>query len=182
MLSITIKGIEGWDEEKEEFVDIEKDKTIQLEHSLLSISKWESKWKKPFLLKDEKTYEETVDYIRCMTVTKNVDPKLYSRITNEHISKVAAYIEDSMTATWFSKETKQKAYSREVITSEIVYYWMVAFNIPFECEKWHFSRLLTLIRVCNAKQSKPEKRNKREMLQSRAALNEARKKKLHTRG
>lgn len=182
MLSITIKGIEGWDEEKEEFVDIEKDRTIQLEHSLLSISKWESKWHKPFLQKTEKTKEETIDYIRCMTVTKNVESELYSRLTNDHISKVSKYIEDSMTATWFSKDAKQKTSSREVITSEIIYYWMVAFNISFECEKWHLNRLLTLIRVCNAKQSKPEKRNKREMLQSRAALNEARKKRLHTRG
>ena len=146
MLKITIPGQEFWDEEKEVFVNT-KGATLQLEHSLVSLSKWESKWHKPFLGNGDKTVEETVDYIRCMTLTQNVNPSVYDFITNEIIGRVSDYIDDSMTATWFSKEDKSSP-NREVITAEIIYYWMIALNIPFECQKWHLNRLLTLIRVC----------------------------------
>ena len=134
MLKITIPGQELWDEGKEEFVST-KGTTLQLEHSLVSLSKWESKWHKPFLGKGDKTVEETVDYIRCMTLTQNVDPSVYGFITNEIMGQVSDYIDDSMTATWFSKEEK-KTFSQEVVTAELIYYWMIALNIPFECQKW----------------------------------------------
>lgn len=183
MLTITVPSIEAWDEKKEEFVIVEKETTIVLEHSLVSISKWESKWHKPFLNNNqEKTNAELIDYVRCMTVTKNIKPDVYFRLSKENLDDISSYIDDTMTATWFSDDKKKKPTIREIITSEVIYYWMVQFNIPFECEKWHLNRLLTLIRVCNAKLKKPEKRSNREMLASRAALNAARKKKLNTRG
>lgn len=181
MLRIAIAaGLELWDEEKEEFI-YPKTVFLQLEHSLVSLSKWESKWHKPFLGKGDKTVEETVDYIRCMTLTQNVDPSVYGFITNEIIQQVSDYIDDSMTATWFSKEEKGVA-SREVVTSELIYYWMVALNIPFECQKWHLNRLLTLIRVCNVKNAPPEKLSQREIAKRQAAINAARRKARKSKG
>lgn len=183
MLTLDIKAVEGWDEKKQEFVNEYPSQTLVLEHSLMSISKWESKWHKPFLSDNNKSADEIIDYIRCMTINRNIDNSVYSRLTQKDIDAVVAYIDDPMTATWFSDDKNlKKRRPTEIITAEIIYYWMVAFNIPFECEKWHLNRLLTLVRVCNAKQEKPKKRNKREMLQSRAALNAARKKQLNTRG
>ena len=121
MLQLVLPRIEGWDEENEEFVTIAKEQKLTLEHSLVSLSKWESKWHKPFLTKDTKSVEETLDYIRCMTLTQNVDPNTYKRITNEHINQVNAYIADTMTATWFRKDAVKKP-SNETITSERIYY------------------------------------------------------------
>jgi isocitrate dehydrogenase kinase/phosphatase len=179
MLKVTIPSIELFDERNQEFVSL-KEVTLQLEHSLVSLSKWESKWRKPFLSKDEKTIEETIDYIRCMTVTQNVDEEVYRRITNEILIQVRKYIEEEMTATTFTKENK--TINREIITAEIIYYWMIALNIPFECQKWHLNRLLTLINVCNLKNSPPKKMNKKELANRNAALNAARKKALHSEG
>jgi hypothetical protein len=158
-----------------------KEHELCLEHSLVSLSKWESKWHKPFLTKDEKTVEETIDYIRCMTITQNVDSKTYDFITIDNISQVREYIEAKMTATTFSNNN-QKITNREVITSEIIYYWMVAMNIPFECQKWHLNRLLTLINVCNIKNSPPKKMGKREVMSRNAALNAARRNSLNSQG
>ena len=141
MRQIIIPKIEMWDEVNEEFIYVEE-QTLRLEHSLVSLSKWESKWCKPFLTKENKTIEETIDYIRCMTITQNVDPKVYNCITNEQINQVNQYIEAPMTATWFSKDKNTKT-SREQITSELIYYWMISLGIPFECQKWHLNRLLT---------------------------------------
>ena len=174
MLRITIPGQEFWDEEREEFVHT-AGATLQLEHSLIALSKWESKWHKPFLGKGNKTIEETIDYIRCMTLTQNVNPEVYKLITNDVIDEVTAYIDDSMTATWFSDKDKTPP-SREVVTAEIIYYWMITLDIPFECQKWHLNRLLTLIKVCNAKNSPPKKRSKREIALEHAAVNAARRK------
>lgn len=183
MLTLFIPAVEEWDDVKQEFVEPIPAQNLVLEHSLMSISKWESKWHKPFLDKKDKTLEEILDYIKCMTISKNVDDRVYQRLTNENINSVVAYIDDPMTATWFSDDKIMKNRRQtEIITAEIIYYWMVAFNIPFECEKWHLNRLMTLIRVCNAKQEKPKKQNKKEMMRSRAALNAARKKQLNTRG
>ena len=125
--------------------------TILLEHSLVSLAKWESHWKKPFLSKDQKTRAETIDYIRCMTLTANVNREFYNTLTQENINAVNAYINDSMTATTFYDGGKTKSPSREIITAELIYYWMVSLQIPFECQNWHLNRLLTLIRVCNIK-------------------------------
>ena len=179
MLTLTIPAREYWDEQKEEFVYQSK-KTIQLEHSLVSLSKWESKWHKPFLSKDSKSKEEIEDYIRFMTITQNVNPDLYKSLTSDHYKQINAYIDDPMTATWFRKE-RQKPTSEQV-TAELIYYWMIALNIPFECQKWHLNKLLTLIKICNIKQQPDKKMSKREILANNAALNAARRARLHTKG
>lgn len=180
MLQIVIPAIELWDEETQEFIQV-KEQTLQLEHSLVSLSKWESKWNKAFLGKQPKSVEETLDYIKCMTLTKNVDPNIYKWISNENIQKINKYIEAPMTATTFMEDPSNKR-NNEIVTSELIYYWMVTLNIPFECQKWHLNRLLTLIRVCNVKNTPPKKRSRREIMSRNAALNAARKKKLNTKG
>ena len=180
MLHLTIKAQELFDEAKQEFVTI-KGKTLVLEHSLVSISKWESKWNKPFLDPKPKTLEETIDYIKCMTLTQNVDPDIYQYISNDNINEVNRYIEATMTATTFSKENS-KGGGREVITSELIYYWMIAHQIPFECQKWHLNRLLTLIKICNIKSEPPKKRSRGEIMSRNAALNAARRKQFNTKG
>ena len=180
MLQITIPSVEEYDEVNNEFT-VSKECVLQLEHSLVSLSKWESKWHKPFLIKGDKTNEESIDYIRCMTVTQNVSPEVYDHITQVIINEVVAYIEAPMTATTFSQNDKNIV-NREVITAEIIYYWMVALNIPFECQKWHLNRLLTLINVCNIKNQPPKKMSKAEMFSRNRALNEARRRTLNTPG
>lgn len=180
MLRITIPAVEQWDEQKQEFI-YTKEQTLQLEHSLLSLSKWESKWCKAFLSKGNKTREETLDYIKCMTITSNVDPNVYNSLTNEHIDLINKYIEAPMTATCFSDDKNNRG-SREVVTAELIYYWMIALNIPFECQKWHLNRLLTLVRVCNIKNAPPKKMSKRATASRYAQLNAARRKQLGTKG
>jgi oligoribonuclease NrnB/cAMP/cGMP phosphodiesterase (DHH superfamily) len=180
MLRITIPAVEQWDEAKQEFI-YTKEQTLSLEHSLVSLSKWESKWCKAFLTKDEKTFEETLDYIKCMTLTQNVDPEVYNYLTNGNIKEINEYIEAPMTATYFSDEKTSKI-SREQVTAELIYYWMIALNIPFECQKWHLNRLLTLIKVCNIKNQPPKKRSKKDIMSRNAALNAARRKQLNTKG
>ena len=180
MLRITIPAVEQWDEAKQEFI-YTKEQTLSLEHSLVSLSKWESRWCKPFLTKQEKTFEETLDYIKFMTITQNVDPEIYRYLTNENINEINRYIEAPMTAAYFSDEKNSKT-NREQITAELIYYWMIALNIPFECQKWHLNRLLTLIKVCNIKNQPPKKRSKKEIMSRNAALNAARRKQLNTKG
>ena len=180
MLTIVIPEMEFWDEINEEFI-YPKGQTLQLEHSLVSLSKWESKWHKPFLYTKEKTEEETLDYIRCMTITQNVDPDVYNRLTNDNIRQINEYIENPMTATTFTDEKNSKS-SKEIITAEIIYYWMVSLNIPQEYQKWHLNRLITLIRVCNVKNTPPKKRSMRDVMNRNRALNEARRKQLHSKG
>lgn len=177
--TIKIPEQELWNETKQEFYYI-KPATLQIEHSLVSLSKWESKWHKPFLGKEEKTMEETIDYIRCMTITQNVNPEVYQFITDDVVDQIAEYIEDPMTATWFS--SKPKKLGRDVVTSELIYYWMVIHNIPFECQKWHLNRLITLIRVCNEMNTPKKKRSARQIAKDNAALNAARRKALNSKG
>lgn len=180
MLQITIPATEQWDETNESFINT-KEQTLQLEHSLVSLSKWESKWKKPFLSKTERTREETLDYIKCMTLTQNVDPNVYRFLSPDIIKKVNDYIADPMTATTFSKNQNGKP-NREVITSEIIYFWMVSYNIPMECQKWHLNRLMTLIKVCDVKNQTPKKQSPKECMRNNAALNAARRKQFNTKG
>ena len=177
MLRITIPATELWDESKEEFINI-KEQTLQLEHSLVSLSKWESKWCKPFLGKDEKTDEEAIDYIRCMTITQNVDPIIYNFIPNDIREQISKYINAPMTATWFNEEKKNGSSSKQ-ITAELLYYWMISFNIPMECQKWHLNRLITLIKVCSEENKPKKKMSKKELYSRNAAINAARRKK-HT--
>lgn len=180
MLKILVPKLELFDESKGEFHEV-KEQELQLEHSLVSLSKWESKWKKPFLTKGNKTTEETLDYIRCMTLTQNVDPKTYLALNSKIVDEVSEYIYDSMTATTFSDQMNKSA-NREVITAEIIYYWMITFSIPFECQKWHLERLLTLIKVCSIKNQPKKKLKPGEIAARNRSLNEARKAKLGTKG
>ena len=180
MLRITVPATELWDEEKQQFV-VFKGQTLQLEHSLVSVSKWESKWQKAFLTGKPKTADETLDYIKCMTLTQNVSADTYRYLSQDNIEEINKYISSPMTATYFSDQ-KQRRGSNETTTSELIYYWMIALNIPFECEKWHLNRLLTLIRVCSIKNGPQKKMSQREILGQNAALNAARRKKLNSRG
>jgi hypothetical protein len=179
MLKITIPNIEKYDAVRNEFIN-SKECTIQLEHSLVSLSKWESKWRKPFLSKEPMTIEETMDYISCMTITQNVDPDIYKNITLENIKQVNEYIDAPMTATIIRQP--KKVINHEVTTSEIIYYWMISFNIPFECQKWHLNRLLTLIDVCNIKNNPPKKMGRKELMSRNAALNAERRQLLKSNG
>ena len=180
MLEITIPHTEYFNESTNEFITV-KAQTLQLEHSLISISKWESKWCKPFLGKDEKTDEEVRDYIRCMTINSNVDPLVYKAIPISTFMKIKEYINAPMTATWFSNRDHTPP-SRKVITSELIYYWMIAQNIPMECEKWHLNRLFTLIRVCSEKNKPPKKMSKKQAAAQRRSLNAQRRAANHTTG
>lgn len=182
MLRLTIPENELFDSTTGEFINI-KEQTLQLEHSLVSLSKWESKWHKPFLGTDKKTDEETLDYIRCMTTTQGVDPRIYAVMDAPTVKLIVDYINDPMTATWFTDDKSQKkSVNKEIITSELIYYWMITLNIPVEFQKWHLNRLLTLIRVCNVKNEPPKKTSKREIMNRNKALNDARRKAANTRG
>ena len=181
MLRLTIPAREFYIEETNEFITT-KEQTLQLEHSLVSLSKWESKWCKSFISsREEKTREETIDYIKCMTITQNVDPSVYTYLTQDNINQVLEYINAPMTATYFSDDKTGKT-NREPITSELIYYWMVSLQIPFKCEKWHLNRLITLIRVCNLKNQPPKKMSKRDLMSRNAKLNAARRQKHNTKG
>lgn len=180
MLKITIPSAELWDEAKQEFL-YTKEQTLQLEHSLVSLSKWESRWNKIFFSKKEKTLEETIDYIKCMTLTQNVNPEVYDYLTNKNIQEIDDYIEAPMTASSVPDD-KTSSKSNEQITSELIYYWMIALNIPFECQKWHLNRLLMLIRICNFKNQKPKKRSKRDLYRQHAAINAANRKRFNSKG
>lgn len=180
MLQILVPASEMYDESTGEFI-VGKDFTLQLEHSLVSISKWESRWCRAFLSNKPKTYEETIDYIKCMTITQNVPDDIYSRLTRENIDQINKYIEAPMTATHFMDDKSGRGGS-DTITSELIYYWMIALNVPFECQKWHLNRLLALIRVCNIKNQPAKKMSKNEIMNRNRALNEARRKQLNTRG
>lgn len=181
MLQLKISDTELFDEEKQKFITV-KGTTLSLEHSLVSISKWESKYKKPFLSRDEKTVEETLDYIRFMTITQNVDPQVYRYLTPEHIKQVMSYIDDPMTATTISRKDGQGG-SRSVITSEVIYYYMTAYQIPFDpCQKWHLNRLMMLIKVCDEKNAPKKKMSRHDAANRYSSLNAARRAKHHTRG
>lgn len=182
MLRITIPASELWDEEKEEFIIAAKEQILQLEHSLVSLSKWESKWCKAFFSKEKKTQEETIDYIKCMTITQNVNPEVYDRLTNSNIEAIEKYIEAPMTATVFYNDNASQGGRKEQVTSELIYYWMISLNIPMECQKWHINRLLTLIRVCNIKNTPPKKRSRREITSQYARLNASRRNKMNSSG
>lgn len=179
MLEIVIPPGEMWDEANEVFVGFSDPVTLQLEHSLYSLSKWESKYKKPFLSDTEKTRDEVVYYIKCMTLNK-VDNLVYSFITQKDISRVTDYIQETMTATTFNENGPKK--SKEIITAEIIYYWMLSYGIWIECEKWNLDKLLTLIRVFQIKNAPSKKMSKRDIMSRNAALNAARRKKYGTKG
>lgn len=179
MLQVIIPEIELFDEATNTFIKT-KEQKLNLEHSLVSISKWESKWKKPFISKKPKSVEETLDYVRCMTVDRNVDPNIYKSIPAEVFKQIEDYIDDPMTATWITKKNNKP--NNRIITSELIYCWMVSYRIPFECQKWHLNRLLMLIQVCDEENKEPRKMSKSEILRRNASLNAARRAKLKTKG
>ncbi|MCD8155153.1 MAG: hypothetical protein LUF78_10825 [Clostridiales bacterium] len=177
---ILIREKELFNEATQEFYMV-KATTLRIEHSLISLQKWESKWHKPFLVDEEKTLEQTIDYIRCMTLNTTVDPMVYQALTPQNINEINDYINDPMTATWF-KEEKGGRKSREIITAERIYYWMIALNIPSEYKKWHLNQLMTLIRVCDIENRPKKKMRKGELMRRNSSLNASRKKALHTKG
>lgn len=179
MLKIIVPTKELFVEKTGTFENI-KETSLSLEHSLVSVSKWESKWHKPFLNNIDKTNDEIIDYIRCMTITQNVNDNIYQALSEENVYDIKEYIENPMTATWFMK-TNHNTHHR-IITNELIYYWMITLNIPMECQRWHLNRLLTLIQVCNSENAPKEMRNPNDILRENAAINAARKKQFNTKG
>lgn len=180
MLEIYVPEMELFDDENEQFTTV-KEQTLHLEHSLVSLAKWESKWHEPFLAKKDKTYDEMMDYIACMTLENGVSPMVYRCLPQTEIDRVAKYIDDPMTATWFNEMSPQTG-KNEIITAEIIYYWMVVLRIPIEMEKWHLNRLMTLIKVINIKQQQPKPMNKKEAARIRAVENARRRAKYKSKG
>lgn len=182
MKTIIIPASECYDEESERFINIKEQKLV-IEHSLVSISKWESKWKKPFISTAEKTMEELQDYVRCMTLTQNVNDDVYKAIPVNIMNEIIEYMNDPMSATWFSDiDKKHNGRNGEVITSELIYYWMTAANIPMECQKWHLNRLMTLIRIAGEKNQPPKKMSKNDILKQNKSLNAMRRARAKSRG
>jgi len=180
MLSITVGATESFDEAEGKFVST-GGTVVELEHSLVSLSKWEAIHEKPFLGKSSKSPEELLSYVSCMLVTKNPAGNFPDNLSKENLEAINEYINAKMTATWFSEQPGAPQ-TREVITAELIYYWMTVFQIPFECENWHLNRLFTLIRICNVKQSKPKKMSQAEAARQRAELNAARRAQYGTSG
>lgn len=181
MLQITIPETELFDEARQEFINVDKPITLTLEHSLVSISKWESKWKKPYIGNNEKSPEEVIDYIRCMTITQNVDPKIYYALTAQNLKEIEEYISDPHTATRITKRGGPNK-SGEGITSELVYYWMCAYQIPFEAQKWHFNRLMTLINIAGIKNNPDKKMSRKDAFAQQRELNALRRARSKSKG
>ncbi len=181
MLELKIPPLKGFDEREMRFIEFPA-RTLRFEHSLISMSKWESKWKKPFISEKPRTVEESYDYIRCMCITKDVPDVYLTMLDSASQQAIADYIEDPMTATWFSEDKEGGRGKKETFTSEVIYYYMISCGIPVEFEKWHLKRLLTLLRVFAEKNKKPKKMGQKDVLSRNKTLNEARRKKYNTRG
>lgn len=180
MLEIVIPESEVWDESTNTFITINA-QTLRLEHSLHSIAQWERKWCKPFLTDVEKSSEETIDYIKCMTLNEGVDPDVYNHLSKKNIDDIVEYIHAPMTATVFVNQ-KRGSNNGEQVTAELMYYWMIAMNVPHEYEYWHLNSLMTLIQVCSIKNQPGKKMGRKAIANQNASLNAARKKKFNTKG
>lgn len=179
MLTINVLLSEEFDDDLEKFVV--QAYQLELEHSLASLSKWESKYEKPFLSNEKKAPEETLDYVRMMSLDPKVPEEVYQKLSLSNVEEINAYINAGMTATWFRELPNQKK-SHEVITAEVMYHWLVALNIDMECQFWHLNRLVTLVRVVNDKNQPKKKMSRNEMLAQRHAENERRKAAAQSRG
>lgn len=176
MKTIIIPKSEYYDQAKNEFVYIDET-VLKLEHSLLALSEWEAKWKKPFFTQKSRTIGEMRDYVRCMTIGKKAPEIVYASISIDLLKDIFEYVNDSRTATWINERKPMGGMPgsrNQVITSELIYYWMVAAQVPFEAEKWHLSRLFMLLRICSIKSQPSKKMSKNEVLRQHAALNAAR--------
>lgn len=185
MLKLFVPGRELFDDQTQMFVAATKDCTLLLEHSLLSLSKWESKWKKPFLEnhgKDDDNSEEFIDYVRCMTVNQGVDPAVYYGLTPNLKMRIRNYMNDSMTATTVRRSQNKRKPAKKIVTAELIYSWMISYGVPFECQKWHLNRLMTLIEVCMVEGNPPQKMSKAEIMKENAAINAMRRAKHNTKG
>lgn len=180
MLTIMVELQEGFDQNTQEFVAA-KEYELHLEHSLVSLSKWESQWEKPFLGLDKKSTDETLSYVRCMALNEDVPPEVWTKLSVSNVKEINVYIDSKQTATTFNDVSERKG-GREIITAEIVYYWMIALTIPFECQHWHLNRLLTLVRVCNLKNAPAKTMGRREAVDMQRRLNAERKARLNTTG
>ena len=188
MKTIIVPKQDLWDENTERFIAVPQT-TLLLEHSLLSLSEWESDYKKPYIvnnprLAEPRTRKETLDYVKCMTLNRDevTDENVYLALSNSQLREIDEYINDKRTATTFVKNPTERP-GGKFITSELIYYWMSTFNIPYiPCETWHLNRLLTLIKVCSEEQKAPNKKNKRSNLEEQRRLNEMRRKQLGTSG
>jgi hypothetical protein len=180
MLTITVGATASFDDENQTFTS-QGGFELQLEHSLVSLSKWESMHEIPFLGPKEKTPEQLLSYIECMVLTENPPGNFLEKLSKENVEAVQAYIDRKMTATWFS-EIRPQSRNSETITAELIYYWLTVFHIPFECETWHLNRLFTLIRICSLKQDKPKKMSRAEVARRNRELNAQRKAQLGTKG
>jgi hypothetical protein len=181
VLTITVGATDVYDESSETF-RAEGGFELQLEHSLVSLSKWESEFEKPFLGENEKAPEEALAYIRCMLLTTNPPGDFLERLSKDNLDEINAYINKKMTATWFNDVTPQTRRSAETVTAELIYYWMSVFQIEWEAQYWHLNRLFTLIRICNVKQDKPKKMSRQEAARGQRELNERRKREMGTKG
>ena len=182
MLIIENPDVEIYDENKEQFIRVKK-ATLRLEHSLCSISKWEEKFEKPFLVKEERTIEETAYYIKCMTLDNNVSDDVYKYITAENINKINDYISSKRSATIFSDTNNgQGGGNSSFLSSEYIYFLMSTYGIPYECDKWFFNRLINLIKICQIKNETPKKMSKNEIISRNSALNKARRAKFNSKG
>lgn len=180
MLTITVPAVEFFDEANQRFIS-SAEHVLSLEHSLVSLSRWESKWKKSFLTGKDKSNEEIYGYVEAMCLTPDIPPEVFSRLSQANFDQINAYINEKMTATTF-REMPNRAPNREAVTAELIYYWMIALQVPVECESWHLNRLLALIKVANLKNSPPKKMGRNEMLAERNRLNEQRKAEYGTSG
>lgn len=183
MLTIIVPATTSFDEANNEFIESDEF-VLELEHSLVSLSKWEAIFEKPFLNSENKTDKETLAYIEAMTLTPNVPDIVFKSLTNDNVEKINAYLGSKQSATWFAEKKNVGPEKREIITAEVIYYWLIALTIPMECETWNLNRLFTLIKVCNEKNAPPEK-NKRVTksdLARRKAMNEQRRAQMKSSG
>lgn len=179
MLKLTVLGTETFNDVTSEFGS-EGDVVLELEHSLVSLSKWEAEFEKPFLTNDQKTAVEILAYIKAMCLDPDIPESVFEKLSGENFREINSYIDAKMTATWFNEN--RSAPSREVVTSELIYYWMTVYTIPFSCETWHLNRLFTLIRICNIKHDKPKTMSRSDQAAEQRRLNNERKNRFNSTG